>query len=298
MSHPIQQAIRAIPLLSICFLLTAPAITAQGTVIEEGSVVTGPVEATNDPIRVGADVTIDGSVRTRNGGITIGARSEVGPVSTRNGAVELAALVQVAGGIETHNGRIEVGEGGMVRHGIETRNGRIDLGEGTVVGGTVHSRNGRIGLGDGARVEGSVATRNGAVDLGVNSRIHGDLDTRNGGLLARTGASIDGRVESRNGDVRLDDARVGRDVDVYRGDVHLRGASEIEGDLIVLMPEEPAWRSWIPFFGSSDPVVRIDADARVGGRLIVDERAELEIAPGADVPEPQWYASREAWPGR
>jgi len=66
------------------------------------------------------------------------------------------------------------------------------------------------------------------------------------------------------------------------------------------MPEERGGWSWLPFLGSTghDPVIRIEAGAHVGGRLIVDDRARLEIANGADVPEPEFYPSREAWERR
>ncbi len=239
------------------------------------------IETRNEPIRVQPSEVVDGPVRARNGRISIGARADVGAIATRNGRIEVEEYTIVRGAVESRNGRVELGEAVDVHGGVSTRNGAIDLGAGAQVYGPVESRNGRIRLGEDGWIGGDVDTRNGAVDL------------------AR-GATVEGGVKTRNGSVRLEHARVAGEIDVMNGDVHLGGATRVEGDLIVLMPEERGIWSWLPFLGStrSDPVIRIEAGAYVGGRLIVDERARLEIANGADVPEPEVYPSREAWERR
>lgn len=262
-------------------LALVPATVASQSVVEAGAVIPGDsgIDSRNERIEVGPDAMIEGPVRSRNGRITIGAGSEVGAISTRNGRVELGADVEVAGGVETYNGRVELGDHSAVQGPVETRNGSVTLGEEV-------------------RVEGGVATRNGRIRLGEHGRVRGDLTTRNGGVELAPLSRVEGRVESRNGSVSLEDAFVGRDVDVHTGNVDVLGASTIRGDLVVLMPEDGLF-SWLPFVGAPDDLaVRIDGDAVIGGRLVIDERIDLEIAPGADVPEPERPANREAWPGR
>lgn len=264
-------------------LLTLPALLgadpagahAQATAGGQG------LETRNEPIQVQPSAVVDGPIRTRNGRISVGVRGDVGAVTSRNGRIEVAEHGIVRGAVESRNGRVGLGRAVEVHGGVSTRNGAIDLGPGVRVSGPVESRNGRIRLAEDGWIGGNVGTRNGTVDL------------------AR-GSTVEGRVETRNGSVRLNDARVARHIDVRNGDVHLGGASRVEGDLIVLMPEERGGWSWLPFLGSTgrDPVIRIEAGAHVGGRLIVDERARLEIANGADVPEPELYPSREAWERR
>ncbi len=266
-----------ISLLTVPVLLGADPAGAHAQVTAGGE----GLETRNEPIQVQPSAVVDGPIRTRNGRISIGARGDVGAIATRNGRIEVAEFGIVRGPVESRNGQVGLDEAVEVHGGVSTRNGAIDLGPAVRVSGPVESRNGRIRLGDDGWIGGDVGTRNGAVDL------------------AR-GSTVEGRVETRNGSVRLDHARVARHIDVMNGDVHLDGASRVEGDLIVLMPEERGGWSWLPFLGSTarEPVIRIEAGAHVGGRLIVDERARLEIANGADVPEPEFYASREAWERR
>lgn len=291
---------RVVPVATMLLLAVASAPAAgQPRVIEAGQIVSGPggVETRNDGIRVGDEAVVEGPVRSHNGRIQVGARSEVGALSTRNGAVAIGASARVDGGIETRNGRIDVGEGATIRRHVVTRNGPIEVAPGVRIEGYIDTRNGRVELGDDVHVAGFIESRNGRVRLGEDGRIGGDVRTRNGGVGLAPRARIEGSVESRNGTVRLDGARVARDVEVRGGDVEILDGSEIRGDLIVLMPEErDRWLSWLPFGEAArEPVVRIHSGARIGGRLIVDERARLEIEGGADVPTPERPASREAW---
>jgi cytoskeletal protein CcmA (bactofilin family) len=146
-----------------------------------------------------------------------------------------------------------------------------------------------------------VESRNGAVLIDRGTRVGSGVVTRNGEIRLRPGAVVEGNVVSRNGRVRLEEARVGGNVDVVHGDIHLSGGSQVDGDVVLLMRDDHGFADWIwPFnrwFAQDPPVIRIDAGARIGGRLIVDERARIEIAPGADVPQPIRYPNREAWLG-
>jgi hypothetical protein len=266
--------VRPVPAgLLVLFVLTAlpaPPVAAQG--VEEGRTVVGVegVQTRNDPIRLGEGSRVEGPIVARNGSVAIGAGSEVRSVSSRNGSIVVGANSVVAGG-------------------VDTRNGRIELADGAFVAGPVESRNGRIELGDDVWVEGSVETRNGRIRVGDHGGVAGDVRTRNGAVSMQRGSRVEGSVATRNGAVRLDGARVSRDVEVEGGDLDLLGDTRVEGDVVVLMHRTGPW-SWLPFFGprTGDPsVVRIGPDARIDGRLIVDERIRLEVAPGALVPEPE-----------
>lgn len=239
----------------------------------------GLIESRNEAIRIENGTTTDAAVRSRNGRISIGSDARVLSVDSRNG-------------------RVDVGARSFVSGAVSSRNGQINLGEGVVVRGPVETRNGALRIGSGSRVEETVYTRNGSVTIGEAARIGSHVESRNGGIHLRPGVVVEGSVVARNGTVRLEDARVRGNVDVVTGDIHLVGRTEIEGDLLLLMPEDRGWGGIWSFFQGivgDDPVIRIGAEARILGRLIVDERARLEIAPGADVPTPIRVPSREAW---
>lgn len=259
---------------AVCLLVAAMAVMPPVAAQAQGG---QGLEARNGPIQVGEGTVVDGPVSSRNGAIAIGSRSEVGQVSSRNG-------------------RISIGPRASVLGGVSTRNGRVTLERGVSVAGDVESRGGRIALAADVRIEGSVDSRNGSVGVGPATRVAGDVRTRNGAVTLETGSWVGGDVATRNGTVRLEDARVGRNVELRAGDLHLQGASRVDGDVMLLMPDE-GWLGRLPFFrsGTRRPIVRIDAGAHIGGRLVVDERVRLEIAPGADVPEPEFFSSREEW---
>lgn len=239
-------------------------------------------------------------------GSPLSAQTEVGPgsvvtgtsgVESRNESIEIGDGAVIEGPVRTRNGRLDLGEDVEVGAEVENRNGRITLGPGTTVRGPVVNRNGRVELGDGVRIHGTAETRNGRIHLGTDGEVQGDLDTRNGAIEVASGARVAGNVSTRNGQVDLDGATVGGYVDVHRGDVNMVGRTEVQGDVILLMPEGAGgWLpSWLPFVSDPEPVVRIEEDVRIHGRLIVDERARLDVASGAQVPEPERYPHRDAW---
>lgn len=227
---------------------------------------TSPLETRNDPITVEAGTTTSEDVESRNGAITIGENAQVGNIVNRNGAIVLQQGAQAAS-IETRNGALVL-RGANTTGGIESRNGRVTIGAESTIGGAVETRNGNVALGQETTVDGDVETRNGSIETAEGVRIQGDVETRNG-TITLSGTQVDQLVDAQNGDIRL------------------RAGTVIRGDVRLLMHED--WD------GSQPPVISIDDDSRVDGRLIVDERARVEIASGADVPDVERFASREAW---
>ncbi|MEX1257416.1 MAG: hypothetical protein WEG36_07350 [Gemmatimonadota bacterium] len=296
----------ATPLLLALPLIAALAAPIDGRTPPAASVqvisATGTVDTRNGEVRVERGTTFSGPLRAQNGRITVGSDARVLDLSTRNGRIEVGPRSLVDGAIETRNGPITVADGVTVSGPVDSRNGAIELGADVAVRGPVDSRNGRVVVGRMGRVESAIRTRNGAVTVESGGSVGAGIETRNGGIRLHSGAAVDGSLQARNGPVRLEDARVGGNVEVQGGDIYLSGRTEVRGDVILLMPEDRGLDLWFwPFnrWGDgSTPVIRIDSEARVGGRLIVDERARLEIAPGADVPEPEYYPNLEAWTGR
>lgn len=229
---------------------------------EEGDV----LETRNDPIMIEAETTVSEDIESRNGAITIGEEARVAHIEARNGAVTLDEGARAAS-IKARNGAVTL-RGDNVAERIEARNGRISIGAESTINGSIETRNGRIMVNRESTVEGDIETRNGSVETEEGVRIAGEVETRNGSITL-VGTQVDVLVDSRNGDIRL------------------RGGTVVQGDVRLLMNE-----NWS---GSTPPVLSIDSESRVEGRLIVDERARVEIEAGAEVPEVERFASREDW---
>ena len=225
-----------------------------------------PLETRNDPVSIPDGAAISDEIETRNGAVAIGEDAQVDDITTRNGAIVLSEGARAAS-IVTRNGAIVL-RGDNIAEDIATRNGRIAIGPETTIEGSVETRNGRVTIEREATVNGDVKTRNGSVETEQGVRVAGEIDTRNGSLTL-VGTQVDMLVDSRNGDIRL------------------RKGTVIRSDVRLLMGED--WN------GSQPPVLSIDADSRVEGRLIVDERARVDIEAGAEVPEVERFASREDW---
>jgi hypothetical protein len=146
--------------------------------------------------------------------------------------------------------------------------------------------------GRGSYVSGIARSRNGMIVLGPSAEVAGGLRTRNGAVAVERGARVGGDVTTRNGSVELTAAHVAGNIETHGGDIVLQGA-EVDGDVILLMSE-----AWTGSLLRHTPVVRIDADSRVRGRVIVDDRAALEIARGADVSTVERHPARETWERR
>ena len=226
----------------------------------------GVLETGNDPITIDAEATVSEDIESRNGAVTIGENARVANIEARNGAITLDEGARAAS-IEARNGAITL-RGDNITEAIESRNGRISIGAESTINGSIETRNGRITIERESMVEGDVETRNGSVETEEGVRIAGEVETRNGSI-SLAGTQVNVLVDSRNGDIRL------------------REGTVVQGDVRLLMSE-----NWS---GSNPPVLSIDADSRVEGRLIVDERAQVEIEAGAEVPEVERFASREDW---
>lgn len=247
-------------------MLTMVWISTAGCAGAQSDDDTSALETRNDPIVIEAGTTVSDGIESRNGAITIGENAQVSSIVNRNGAIVLGQGAQSAS--------------------IETRNGALVLRGGNTTG-HIESRNGRVAIGAASTIDGSLETRNGSMTIGRESTVSGDVETRNGSIETAEGVRIQGEVETRNGTITLVGTQVDMVVDTRNGDIRLREGTVISGDVRLLMHED--WD------GSQPPVLSIDADSRVEGRLIVDERADVEIASGADVPDVERFASREAW---
>ncbi len=243
----------------------------------------------NSAVRVGDGESRDGDISTRNGAITIGTGATVdGNVSSRNGAISISSEART-GNVSSRNGAIRLDE--SVHAGsFDTRNGAIGIGVGSRIQGPVETRNGGVRVDRDSRLEDAIRTRNGGIRLGESVEVSGGLETRNGGIQTAAGSHLGGSVITRNGTIRLEETRVEGDVDSGGGDIHLSGTTGIEGDVMLLMAAD-----WEPGRWQDPPRLIIESGVSVGGRILVDERAEVEVEDGASVPEIERLASRDAF---
>lgn len=137
--------------------------------------------------------------------------------------------------------------------------------------------------------------------------VHGDAKTRNGSIRMAPASTVDGNVSTRNGSADLDSAHIARNLRGWAGDLSLRNASRVDGNVIIKIRENSGgsgwfsrWRSQYTEAGDINilegsevggdvivslpidydekmPVIRIDASSRVHGNVKVDERLELHI---------------------
>lgn len=268
---------------------SGPAQASDSISIPAGTQHNGSLETRNSPISIGNESAVDGNVQSRNGSIVIGDSVTARNISTRNGSIGLGQGGQF-GGIETRNGAIEVGAETRVDR-IETRNGSIAIGNGAEVAGDVRSRNGGIRGSENTRIAGDVGNRNGTVQFATGSEIVGSITTRNGNIdLTRTSVGRD--LKSLGGDVivragsriggnvviEIDEDAAGRRGGWFgfggqitypeAGDIRILDGSEINGDVILLLPAE---------YDGELPTVEIDSTSSVLGNLRVDHRVALIV---------------------
>ncbi len=127
----------------------------------------------NGSISVGRAATINGSLDTVNGQITLDDDASARDVETVNGSIRLGSGVTVDD-IDTVNGSIRVGDNGRISGSITTVNGKIMTGNGTHIEGNVSNVNGEIEI-DGTAIDGKLSTVNGDVSLSGNTVLQGDL---------------------------------------------------------------------------------------------------------------------------
>jgi len=93
-----------------------------------------------------------------NQGISIEGAERVGDVSSVNGRIRVGSDVTVQGSLETVNGSIRTGSGTHVEKAIETVNGSISV-RNTQVGEDIETANGNIELLNGSVVAGDLIVR-------------------------------------------------------------------------------------------------------------------------------------------
>ncbi len=193
-----------------------------------------------------------------NKSIKIAAGEESDGASSVNGSVTVGADAVVNGGVQTVNGSIRVDDGARLK--------------------AAKTVNGSIRLGDKVETE-NLGTVNGAISVGAGSKVNGEIDTVNGRISLGNGAVVSESIENVNGRIEMVAAEVGGDVSTVSGDVELRDASVIEGDLVV---EEPSGWGWNKS-KNRKPRVVIGPGSKVAGTIVLEREVELFISETAEV---------------
>ena len=121
----------------------------NGSITAESGQTVGELQTVNGSIRLGRDVTVNGSIETVNGSIFVDRGGKVrNNVETVNGAIGLVAT-QLGGGIQTVNGDITVGIESVVKGGIKIEKNKSWL-------QTKPKRDPRVIIGPNAVVEGAL----------------------------------------------------------------------------------------------------------------------------------------------
>jgi DUF4097 and DUF4098 domain-containing protein YvlB len=184
--------------------------------------------------------------------VPAGARS--GGAATINGRIAVGAGAVVEGDLRSVNGRIEIGSDARVRD-LNTVNGSLRLADGATATSVI-GVNARLDLGERVEVAGDVATVNGAINVGGSSVLHRHVIAVNGDILLR-GVRVAGAVRNQLGDLRLLDG------------------TQVEGDVVLEMPDHSgeAWTS----------TVVIGVGVQVRGTLRAERPIKLYIHPTAKV---------------
>ena len=199
-------------------------------------------------------------------------------------AVALAAALALSGcNINAGNGDVTAG-----KDGAKTINGSIHVPAGQP-SGSVAAVNGTITLDDNASVtsativNGSISmgahssadsatTVNGPVTLGPGARIAHGITGVNGEIDLKNGAEVGGSVRTVNGHITLDGAHVAGGLRTVAGDMDVRGASRIEGGILV---EKPT--SWFSTT-QAKPRIVIGPGAVVQGDLRFEHDVRLYVS--------------------
>ena len=193
-----------------------------------------------------------------------------------NKSVKIAAGEE-SGGASSVNGSITVGADAVVTGGVRTVNGSIRVDDGAKIE-SADTVNGSIRLGDDVVSE-SLGTVNGTIAVGARSKVGGEIEAVNGRISLDSGAVVEDSVENVNGRIEMVAAQVGGDVSTVSGDVELREASVINGDLVVKQPSRWGWGK----NKSRTPRIVIGPGSRVIGTIELEREVELFISETAEV---------------
>jgi hypothetical protein len=187
-------------------------------------------------------------------------------------------------------------DAGSESDGASSVNGSVTVGDGAVVTGSVDTVNGKVRVGDDARIEnantvnGSVSlednvtaddleTVNGSISVGQGGDIRGGISAVNGKITLERGTVVASDVGNVNGDIEFEGAEIGGNVTTTNGDVYLKDASVVKGNILV---EKPSFWN----FGDSKnqiPEIVIGPGSVVEGRIILERKVELYISESAEV---------------
>jgi len=270
--------------------LTAAAVAEESISVSPGSEREGSLTTRNESIYVGAQSTIGGSLKSRNGRVETAESVTAGDVSTRNGRIMLGEDGRY-GNVDSRNGNVTIGERTQVE-AVDTRNGSITIGMGAQTR-SLDSRNGAVRVGGESIVDGSVTTRNGEVSAFEDALVAGQIVTRNGDIGVK-GASIEQGLRSRSGDISVDEsAEILGEVTIQvdepnnsgwfglggsdwpeAGDIRILGGSHVAGNVSLDLPSD---------YDEDAPTVEFGDGVRIDGSIRIDSRAELIVADGLDL---------------
>ena len=187
-------------------------------------------------------------------------------------------------------------DAGSESDGATSVNGSISVGDGATVSGSLKTVNGKIRVDSNSRIE-SAATVNGSLTVSENVEAE-DLTTVNGSIRVGEASSIDGEIEAVNGRIKLEKgvtvtrgvgnvngdmefiaSEVGGDVTTVNGDVDMRDAAVIKGDLVIEKPSK--WSS--DSKKQRTPEIVIGPGSEVQGSIVLEREVKLYISETAKV---------------
>ncbi len=180
-------------------------------------------------------------------------------------------------GATSVNGSVTVGAGAVVTGTLKTVNGKVRIAENADIRSAA-TVNGSLSVAENVTAE-DLSTVNGSISVGENSTVTGAVEAVNGRITLEQGARVSENVGNVNGDILLEGSEVGGDVNTVSGDVDLRDAAVIRGDLLI---EKPSMWSWGER-KSRMPTVTIGPGSRVGGKIILEREVKLYISETAEV---------------
>jgi cytoskeletal protein CcmA (bactofilin family) len=121
-------------------------------------------------------------------------------------------------------------------------------------------------------------TVNGSITLGAGAHVNAAVTTVNGSLTLHDDSQVGGAVKSVNGTIALTAAHVAGGLETVNGDINLRGASRIEGGILVRKPEH-SFFNW----NGSEPRIVIGPGATVAGSLRFEREVRLYVSDRATI---------------